>query len=139
MNMTKVGEKMDNQWQVTDFTQERIRDYKNTPLRVRLARTLYNNFYRARIQDSEGEDVGMLLIVPGCPLDRSELPENAPKAEPYLIVIVEEAEINEDTVNDFEACISRKILEKFTINTTPFSHCEFYYTSLSHDLILEGE
>ena len=65
--------------------------------------------------------------------------ENAPKAEPYLIVIVEEAEINEDTVNDFEACISRKILEKFTINTTPFSHCEFYYTSLSHDLILEGE
>ena len=137
--MTTVGEKMDNQWQVTGFTQERIRDYKNTPLKVRLARTLYNNFYRARIQDSEGEDIGMLLIVPGLPLDRSELPEDAPKAEPYLIVIVEEADINEDTLHDFEECISRKILERFKTETLAFSHCLFYYTSLSQDLILENE
>ena len=52
----------------------------NVPVyKLRLARTLYNNFYRARLQDANGEDAGQLLIVPGLPLDRSQLPENAPR------------------------------------------------------------
>ena len=60
----------------------------NVPVyKLRLARTLYNNFYRARLQDANGEDAGQLLIVPGLPLDRSQLPENAPIADPYLLVI----------------------------------------------------
>ena len=122
---------MDNLWKVTNFTQERIRDYKNTTLRVRLARTLFNNFYRARIQDNQGEDVGMLLIVPALPLDRSVLPENAPNAEPYLLVIVEKGDFNKDTVIEFEECISRIILDKFTTETMPFSYCEFYYMSMT--------
>ena len=62
--------------------------------KLRLARTLYNNFFRARLQDANGEDAGQLLIVPGLPLDRSQLPENAPEADPYLLVIVEDANIN---------------------------------------------
>lgn len=38
----------------------------NVPVyKLRLARTLYNNFYRARLQDANGEDAGQLLIVPG--------------------------------------------------------------------------
>ena len=53
---------------------------------LRLARTLYNNFYRARLKDENGQDAGQLLIVPGLPLDRSQLPENAPEAKPYLLV-----------------------------------------------------
>ena len=60
----------------------------NVPVyKLRLARTLYNNFYRARLQDANGEDAGQLLIVPGLPLDRSQLPENAPIADPYLLVL----------------------------------------------------
>ena len=30
--------------------------------KLRLARTLYNNFYRARVQEVNGEDAGQLLI-----------------------------------------------------------------------------
>ena len=85
--------------------------------KLRLARTLYNNFYRARLQDSNGEDAGQLLIVPGLPLDRSQLPENAP------------ANINKDNVVDFEEGVSRAVLAKFTTETTAFNHCEFYYPS----------
>ena len=35
----------------------------NAPVyKLRLARTLYNNFFRARLQDANGEDAGQLLI-----------------------------------------------------------------------------
>ena len=47
---------------------------------LRLARTLYNNFYRARLTDANGEDAGQILIVPGLPLDRSQVPPDAPEA-----------------------------------------------------------
>ena len=67
----------------------------NAPVyKLRLARTLYNNFFRARLQDANGEDAGQRLIVPGLPLDRSQLPGSAPLAETYLLVIVEDANIN---------------------------------------------
>ncbi len=102
----------------------------NVPVyKLRLARTLYNNFYRARLQDANGEDAGQLLIVPGLPLDRSQLPENAPVADPYLLVIVEDANINKDNVVDSEEGVSRAVLGKFTTETTAFNHCEFYYPS----------
>lgn len=102
----------------------------NVPVyKLRLARTLYNNFYRARLQDANGEDAGQLLIVPGLPLDRSQLPENAPVADPYLLVIVEDADINKNNVIDFEEGVSRAVLAKFTTETTAFKHCEFYYPS----------
>ena len=97
--------------------------------KLRLARTLYNNFYRARLQDANGEDAGQLLIVPGLPLDRSQLPETAPVADPYLLVIVEDANINKNNVIDFEEGVSRAVLAKFTTETTSFNHCEFYYPS----------
>lgn len=96
---------------------------------LRLARTLYNNFYRARLKDEDGQDAGQLLIVPGLPLDRSQLPENAPEAKPYLLVIVEDADINKDNVVAFEEGVSRAVLGKFTTETVAFDHCEFYYPS----------
>ena len=49
---------------------------------LRLARTLYNNFYRARLTDANGEDAGQILIVPGLPLDRSQVPPDAPEYLP---------------------------------------------------------
>lgn len=96
---------------------------------LRLARTLYNNFYRARLKDDNGQDAGQLLIIPGLPLDRSQLPENAPEAKPYLLVIVEDADINKNNVVEFEEGVSRAVLNKFTTETVAFDHCEFYYPS----------
>ena len=56
-----------------------------TVYNLRLARTLYNNFYRARLSDANGEDAGQILIVPGLPMDRSLVPPSAPEAKPYLL------------------------------------------------------
>jgi len=97
--------------------------------KLRLARTLYNNFYRARLQEVNGEDAGQLLIIPGLPLDRSQLPESAPVADPYLLIIVEDANIDKNNVVDFEEGVSRAVLSRFTTETTSFNHCEFYYPS----------
>jgi len=97
--------------------------------KLRLARTLFHNFYRARLQEANGEDAGQLLIVPGLPLDRSQLPENAPAVEPYLLIIVEDANIDKNNVVDFEEGVSRAVLARFTTETNTFNHCEFYYPS----------
>ncbi|HCJ90309.1 MAG: hypothetical protein I3I94_07155 [Acidaminococcaceae bacterium] len=96
---------------------------------LRLARTLYNNFYRARLTDANGEDAGQILIVPGLPLDRRQVPPDAPEANPYLLIIVEDANISKNTVVDFEEGVSRAVLDKFTTETMNFEHCEFYYPS----------
>ena len=87
---------------------------------LRLARTLYNNFYRARLTDANGEDAGQI---------RSQVPPDAPEAKPYLLIIVEDANINKNTVVDFEEGVSRAVLDKFTTETMNFEHCEFYYPS----------
>ena len=97
--------------------------------KLRLARTLFNNFYRARLQEANGEDAGQLLIVPGLPLDCSQLPENAPVVEPYLLIIVEDANIDKNNVVDFEEGVSRAVLARFATETNSFNHCEFYYPS----------
>ena len=83
-----------------------------TVYNLRLARTLYNNFYRARLSDANGEDAGQILIVPGLPMDRSLVPPSAPEAKPYLLIIVEDANINKDNVVDFEEGVSRAVLDK---------------------------
>ena len=36
---------------------------------LRLARTLYNNFYRARLKDENGQDAGCLLYTYPSPRD----------------------------------------------------------------------
>lgn len=117
-------------WEIKDIKHERIRDYNSdSASRTRLARTLYYNFYRVRVQDANGDDAGQLLVIPGLPLERSQLPENAPIADPYLLVIVEIADITKDNTIDFEKYISKKLLAKFTTEGTAFNHCEFYYPS----------
>ena len=100
-----------------------------TVYNLRLARTLYNNFYRARLSDANGEDAGQILIVPGLPMDRSLVPPSAPEAKPYLLIIVEDANINKDNVVDFEEGVSRAVLDKFTTETMNLEQCEFYYPS----------
>lgn len=150
-NTSKKKNNIDDKWTVTEITQEKVRDYSISELsevsinemakandnkvyeltscKLRLARTLFNNFYRARIQDGNGEDVGQILIVPGLPLERSELPDNAPIGDPYLVVIVEDAKINKNSIIDFEEGVSRAVLARFTTETNSFNHCEFYYPS----------
>jgi hypothetical protein len=46
--------------------------------------------------------IGRLTIVPAMPLDRSQVPPDAPEVKGYLLVIVEDADINKDNLIDFE-------------------------------------
>ncbi len=96
---------------------------------LRLMRTLYNNLFRAHVLNENNDTIGILRISPCIPLDRSEVPADAPEAHPYLIVVVEDADINKDNLIDFEERVSLAVLKKFTTETSSFHHCEFYYPS----------
>lgn len=102
----------------------------NGPIyKLRLARTLYHDFYRAHVMDEDGKTVGVLQILPALPLDRSEVPADAPEVKPYLTIIVEDADINKENLIDFEERTSLALLKRFTTETVAFNHCEFYYPS----------
>jgi len=102
---------------------------KTNNCKLQLKRTLFNDFFRAQVLDENNEIIGKLLIIPGLPLDRSQLPPDAPEVAPYLVVVVEDAAITKDNLLDFEDKVSMAILNRFTTETTAFSHCEFYYPS----------
>ena len=67
--------------------------------------------------------------VPAMPLDRSQVPPDAPEVKGYLLVIVEDADINKDDLIDFEERTSLAILKRFATEAIAFEHCEFYYPS----------
>ena len=68
---------------------------------LKLSRTLYNDTFRAQLLDENQQVIGHLRIVPGVPLDRSLVPEDAPSVPAYLLVIVDDADINKDNLIDF--------------------------------------
>ena len=69
---------------------------------LKLSRTLYNDTFRAQLLDENQQVIGHLRIVPGVPLDRSLVPEDAPSVPAYLLVIVDDADINKDNLNVFQ-------------------------------------
>ena len=96
---------------------------------LKVARTLFQNFYRAKLYDGLNRLIGRLTIVPAMPLDRSQVPPDAPEVKGYLLVIVEDADINKDNLIDFEERTSLAILKRFATEAIAFEHCEFYYPS----------
>ena len=89
---------------------------------LRLARTLYENVYHAMLYND-------LEIIPNIPLDRSQVPEDAPEVPAYLLVIVKDADINKDNLIDFEERASYALLKRFSTEVINFQHCKFYYPS----------
>ena len=57
---------------------------------LRLARTLYNEVYRAMLYNENQQPIAKLRIVPNIPLDRSQVPEDAPVVPAFLLVIVDD-------------------------------------------------
>ena len=55
---------------------------------LRLVRTLYQNVYGCMLYNENQQPIGQLEIVPNIPLDRSQVPEDAPEVPAYLLVIV---------------------------------------------------
>lgn len=96
---------------------------------LKLARTLYNDFYRAMLLDENQQPVAHLRIVPAVPLDRSQVPEDAPQVPAFLLVIVDDADVNKDNLIDFEERATYVLLKRFSTEVVNFQHCQFYYPS----------
>ena len=96
---------------------------------LRLARTLYENVYHAMLYNENQQPIGDLEIIPNIPLDRSQVPEDAPEVPAYLLVIVKDADINKDNLIDFEERASYALLKRFSTEVISFQHCKFYYPS----------
>ena len=96
---------------------------------VAVAKTLYHNLYRCRLEKEDGTVVGIIQVMPGLPLPADEMPEGAPQVPPYLLVIVEDADINEASLIEFEEQTSFALLKRFATENMAPHHCQFFYPS----------
>ena len=123
---------------------------------LRLARTLYENVYHAMLYNENQQPIGDLEIIPNIPLDRSQVPEDAPEVPAYLLVIVKDADINKDNLIDFEERImvdgrqiSREdvtrignvlLEQEFGVTPTMFDYCVLmavlYFKEQNCDLVI---
>lgn len=102
---------------------------QETHLRLQMARTLWYNTYRGRVTDMEGNYVATLRLIPAIPLDRSEIPPDAPEATQFVIVLVEDGVIDADGLVDFERSVSDLVMTQMTQGDFKPEFCEFSYPS----------
>ncbi|HWQ60777.1 MAG TPA: hypothetical protein VN521_00595 [Negativicutes bacterium] len=98
--------------------------------RIKLARTLWFNMYRAMVEDAAGEYVATLRLIPAIPLDRADVPADAPEVEPYVLVLVEDAVFAEDDLVNFEGEVAGMLLEKVAQPDFNPAFCQFAYPSM---------
>ena len=100
-------------------------------LTLKVAKTLWFNIYRGAIHGPAGEYVATIRIIPGLPLHRDEVPEDAPEARPYLIVIVEDATIELSQLVMFESAITDTLLQTLSRDTFKPEFIQFFYPTPS--------
>jgi hypothetical protein len=98
---------------------------------LKVAKTLWFNIYRGAIHGAAGEYVATVRIIPGLPLDRSEVPADAPEARPYLIVIVEDASIDLAELVHFESAVTDSLLQTLSRETFKPEFIQFFYPTPS--------
>lgn len=103
-------------------------------LKLTLARTLWFNTYRANITNTDNEHIALVRLIPTLPLERSEVPDDAPVVESYVTVLVEDAAVNDDQLVVFETAVSNLLhKELLQLGFTP-AMCHFFYPSPPHML-----
>lgn len=100
-----------------------------TEVKIALARTLWVNTYRGKVTDECGEYVATLRIIPGLPLDRCEVPEDAPEVQPYISVLVEDATITVEEMVPFETKVADTLLFQLRDQNFKPELCQFFYPS----------
>ena len=101
-----------------------------TTLSVKLARTLWYNTYRGRVTDESGLYIATLRLIPTLPLERDELPPDAPDAAPYLIVLVEDGAFEASELTEFEGKLSDVLLVQMAQTGFAPDFCQFAYPCL---------
>lgn len=98
-------------------------------LSVKVSKTLYFNQYSCTVSNDQKDVIAFLKVFPQFPLSRDEVPNDAPEVPPFLLVLVEDADINKNNLIEFEENVSVLLLNRFsTENSVPFN-CRFFYPS----------
>ena len=61
-------------------------NHRETLYQLQIARTLWHNTYRGKITNENGEYIATIRVILGIPLERSEVPDNAPEVPEWSAV-----------------------------------------------------
>ena len=96
---------------------------------LQLAKTLWFNTYRGVVNTASGEYLATIRLIPAIPLDRAEVPQDAPHVTPHVVVIVEDASISSDQLIEFEAKTADLLLGLLRRPEFSPESCQFFYPS----------
>lgn len=97
--------------------------------KVDLMRTLWENTYRGTVFNYEGRYTATVRLILGIPMDRDSVPENAPVVHPYVTVLVEDTVLTPSEVLDFEAVLSKVVIQRTASQYFHPDRCIFFYPS----------
>lgn len=100
-------------------------------IKVTLMRTLWLDTYRGGVVDETNCHLATLRIIPHIPLEREELPPDAPEAIPFISILVEQAKISPEEFIFFESKVSDQIMSKMQTDVFKPEFCHFFYPSPS--------
>ena len=103
------------------------------PYHIDLMRTLWENTYRGTVFDYKEQYVATIRLILSIPLDRSEVPENAPKVNPSVIVLIEDTILSPLEVVEFEQIMSKIITKKVSSEYFQPERIMYFYPSPSDD------
>ncbi len=95
-------------------------------MKIKLMSTLWENTYRVAIEDGQQNYLGTVRVIVNIPIDESQLPPNAPKADAQLIVLVEDFVFAPKDIINFESTLSALLRERFQYQIQPVF---FFYPS----------
>lgn len=101
------------------------------PYHIDLMRTLWENTYRGTVFDYKEQYVATIRLILSIPLDRSEVPENAPKVNPSVIVLIEDTILSPLEVVEFEQIMSKIITKKVSSEYFQPDRIMYFYLSPS--------
>lgn len=93
---------------------------------LKMMATLWENTYRAIVNDEKGQYLATVRVVVNVPIERELLPDNAPEVDPQLFILVEDATIESKDIIDFETLMSAKLMDKFNYE---IQHLFYFYPS----------
>lgn len=99
------------------------------PYRIDLMRTLWENTYRGTVFNDKEQYVATIRILLQIPLDREEVPENAPIVNPNIIILIEDTILSPIEIIDFENILSKIIVKKFITEDFTPDHIMYFYPS----------
>ena len=103
------------------------------PYHIDLMRTLWEYTYRGTVFDYKEQYVATIRLILSIPLDRSEVPENAPEVNPSVIVLIEDTILSPLEVVEFEQIMSKIITKKVSSEYFQPDRIMYFYPSPSDD------